>query len=45
MNDCEEYVAWLCENCEPEKCASYTPKGVKPKLEVNKDNQLTLFDL
>ena len=53
MNECAEYVEWLCDHCDEankSRCASYTPlvkvkDEVKAGLEVKRDKQLTLFEL
>lgn len=53
MNECADYVEWLCDHCDDankSRCASYTPPvkvkiEVKAGLEVKQDKQLTLFEL
>jgi hypothetical protein len=53
MNDCAEWVEWLCDHCDDANkriCASYMPlvkvtDEVEETLEVKQDKQLTLFEL
>lgn len=44
--DCEWYCSWICDGCcDPESCANYIPKQVKPEVEVKEYKQLKLFDI
>jgi hypothetical protein len=53
MNECAEWVEWLCGHCDEankSRCASYIPlvkakDEVKVGLEVKQDKQLKLFEL
>ena len=42
---CGWYCDWLCERCDYPRCASYMPAGVKPKVEMEADKQLKLFEI